>query len=425
MSGPLVADLGLGPRVWLVLTLLSCLTLFFKFGRIWSVRNLDLLLLFAPAPGLMSLVGHGDSAPWTSFALLFLGSGLWLIRCLIDIGMTRRPMLEPNLNHSGLACLSIGILGLMMVEAVSLPIGEGAHRNPADLHAADEGRPAPAAGRDPAVEHVLEQAPLPSALRRVPPRAIVARVLATLAHLGLVAALLAVGWWHFDRPIAGLAVATCYLILPYPRIALVDGGQLIPSALIVSALVTYTRPALAGALIGLAAGWMPAALGLVPLWAGFYWGRGTVRFVAAGLIVVAACAGLGWNFPYLAGWARDLGARSLADVGLVPGVAAPRSGSFWTQIDPAYRLPVLIAYLALVGFTTFWPTGKNLGELIALSAALLVASQFWYLERGGTLVLLDLPLFLLMTFRPNLASKRARPLPIREPAALKSLFPVL
>ena len=58
MSGSLVADLGIGPEIWLFLTLLGCVTLFFKFSRIWSVRNLDLLLLFALAPGMMLLVGQ-------------------------------------------------------------------------------------------------------------------------------------------------------------------------------------------------------------------------------------------------------------------------------------------------------------------------------------------------------------------------------
>ena len=53
------------------------------------------------------------------------------------------------------------------------------------------------------------------------------------------------------------------------------------------------------------------------------------------------------------------------------------------SIDSSFRLPVLIAYLALVIFTMFWPADKNLAELIALSAALLVASQFWYLDKGG------------------------------------------
>ena len=48
MSGSLVADLGIGPEVWLFLSLIGCVTLFFKFSRVWSVRNLDLLLLFAP-----------------------------------------------------------------------------------------------------------------------------------------------------------------------------------------------------------------------------------------------------------------------------------------------------------------------------------------------------------------------------------------
>ena len=46
--------------------------------------------------------------------------------------------------------------------------------------------------------------------------------------------------------------------------------------------------------------------------------------------------------------------------------------------------------------TSCWPAEKNLGELIAMSAALLIASQFWYLDEGGTLVLLYLPLLLLM-----------------------------
>jgi hypothetical protein len=85
---------------------------------------------------------------------------------------------------------------------------------------------------------------------------------------------------------------------------------------------------------------------------------------------------------------------------------------------------VLIAYLALVVITTFWPADKNLGELIALSAALLVASQFWFLDEGGTLVLLYLPLVLLMMFRPNLSAKRPSMVPMKAKEAPQSLFPV-
>ena len=73
----------------------------------------------------------------------------------------------------------------------------------------------------------------------------------------------------------------------------------------------------------------------------------------------------------------------------------------------SFRLLVLIAYLALVIVTMLWPAEKNLAELIALSGALLVASQFWYLDKGGTLVMLYLPLAIAMMFRPTVAIRRA------------------
>ncbi len=144
MRGSLVADLGVGPEIWLFLALLGCLTLFFKFGRVWSVRNLDLLLLFAPAPGMMMLVGNGAHQPWIAFVWLFVGSMLWLVRCLLDLGLSRRPLLEPNLNAAGLACLSIGVLGLLVAETVSLPVVEGAARNPANPGGRDAARRWPA-----------------------------------------------------------------------------------------------------------------------------------------------------------------------------------------------------------------------------------------------------------------------------------------
>ena len=76
------------------------------------------------------------------------------------------------------------------------------------------------------------------------------------------------------------------------------------------------------------------------------------------------------------------------------------------SIDSSYRLPVLIAYLGLVMLFSIWPADKNLAELISLSALLLVASQFWYLEKGGALVMLYLPLAIAMMFRPTLSIRR-------------------
>ena len=425
MSGSLVADLGVGPEIWLFLTFLSCMTLFFKFSRFWSVRNLDLLLVFAMAPGMQLLVGHSETTSWWAFVLLFLGSMLWLVRCLVDLGLNRRPLLEPNLNAPGLACLTIGIVGLFIAETVSLPVADGAKRNPADTSTGQRADPPhfDSSMVDETVDTMIQIAPLPRSLVEKPRPVVLQRVLACLAHLVLVAGMILVGRRHFDRPIAGLAAAACYLLLPYSRFALVDTGQLVPAALLMTALVFYQKPALAGALIGLAAGWMPACLGLIPVWAGFYRRRGLLRFGLVGFGVVAACGLLGMELTNLAAWSRALGARSLAEAGLLPNVSAPETGSFWSGIDSSFRLPVLIAYLALVAATTFWPPDKNLGELISLSAAVLIAAQFWYLDAGGTLVLLYLPLIVLMMFRPNLAARRSGVRKIRTPRVVqKTLF---
>lgn len=417
MGRALVADLAVGSEVWLFLTLLGCVTIFFKFSRFWSIRNLDLLLLFALAPGMMLLVASAGSPPWIAYLWLFLGTLLWLARCLLDLGLTRRPLLEPNLNAAGLACISAGVLGLFVVETVSLSLAEGSARNPADANPAGRDRVNPP--RDPAasaaVSLVVKNAPLSSDLKQAPHKAL-ARLLACVAQVGLVVGLLVVGWKHFERPIAGLSVATCYLLLPYSRFALADSSQLVPAALIVAAIALYQRPMVAGALIGITAAWMPASIGLVPLWIGFYRRRGWLRFGLVSLGVLAASILVARYVPGPKTWAVALGARTMAEAGLWPTSDAPPLGSFWSGVDVGYRLPVWIAYLALVAWTTFWPAEKNLGELIATSAALLVASQFWYLSAGGTLVLLYLPLVILMMFRPNLGRRQVlapRPKPRR------------
>lgn len=424
MNRSLVADLGLGPEIWLFLTLLSTLTVFFKFTRFWSIRNLDLVLLFALAPGLMRLVGSGEEQPWEPFVWLFAGSACWLLRCLLDLGLTRRPLLEPNLNASALGCTALGLLGLLVAESILLPLDAGAARNPASTNATTQalGDPLPgAADSDDAVAKVLRDAPLPVSLKRNSPQVIVSRVLAGLSHLAIVLCLYFIGSRIFERPISGLAMGVCYLLSPYSRIAVVDSGQLIPAALLSAAVLGYRRPALAGLAIGLSGGWLPACMGLVPLWVGFYRGRGASRFLAVSLLVAAGSWAITWQWPALAEWATALGARSLGEAGLLGFNRLPSAGSFWTRIDPVYRLPVVIGYLALVVLVAFWPTEKNLGEVICLSAALLVASQFWYLDEGGTLILLYLPLVLMMMFRPNLASRRP-PVPVPrarvpEPAA--------
>lgn len=407
MSGSLVPDLGLMPEAWLFLSWLGVVTIYFKFNRFWSLRNLDLLLLFVLAPGILWLVPKDASPRWWGYLGLFAGSLCLLARCLLDLGLSRRPLLEPNLNATGLGCLAVGVAGLLLAETVNLPIDKGAERNPADSPSRTIQTSPKTSPSTEAVSQILRHAALPLSpeLQRSPPQDILARILAGISHLMLVVSLIAIGRKHFERISLGLAVATCYLILPYTRVAIVDTGQLVAAALVTAAIWGHTRPVLSGLLIGLAGGWMPACVGLVPLWFGFYRGRGARGFAIASVTVILGCVLIGRSVPELAEWARALGARSPAEAGFGPAEPMPWLESFWTGVEPVYRWPVLIVYVALVAVVTFWPAGKDLGELISLSAALLIASQFWYLDRGGTLVVLYLPLLLLMMFRPNLRAR--------------------
>jgi hypothetical protein len=423
----MVPDLGLGPEIWLLLTLLLCVSIFVSFRRPWSLRNLDLLLLFVLAPGIMALVGGGQPTPIVPYLWLFLGTGLWLVRCLVDLGLPRRPALEPNLNVPGLTCLSLGMIALIVAETINLPIREGDARNPAASEDAD----LDAHGTMSAVSRVPAEAqdgalPVstrPGVVRWRSTQIIVSRVLAGLAHIGVVGGLIVLARRHFGRPVAGLSAAALYLVLPYTRIEAVDSGQVLPAALIVLALIWHEVPGRAGAAIGFAAGWMPACVGLVPLWIGFYRGRHARDFAMASLGMAGISVVIGRSVPGLSRWAEAMGARGLAEAGLLPGLEPVSTAGLWSGIDPVYRLPVLVGYLAMVLLVSVWPLKKNLGELIALSAALLLASQFWYLEKGGTMVLLYLPLLLLMMFRPNLSSKHApRPAPRSSEESATSLL---
>src|SRR5919108_4145626 len=86
---------------------------------------------------------------------------------------------------------------------------------------------------------------------------------------------------------------------------------------------------------------------------------------------------------------------------------------FWEGLESPlyYRLPVFIAYLALVVGTFFWPAPRDLAHVLALSAAVLIGIQFWYPDRGGIYVLWYLPFLLLLTFRPNLSGCQPPPPP--------------
>jgi hypothetical protein len=430
---------------WFYFSLLLAVALFFKFTRLLSVRNWDVVTLFLLVPGLLliqearslqalratctvvagsqavlpgasalaaagTLAGGAALAPasperllWLGFLWLLCGSGYFLLRCLTDLTLVRRPALAPNLNLSGL--LWLGAALFICLTAVAL-------RKPFVPQGAVGKRSAAVKEIQRLPEDLLHQEMVPGASNGAT-EFWVERTSAILCHLAIVTALAFIGWRHFQDAHAGMAAATFYLLLPYTAYHVEQVHHVLPTALLLWAVAAYKRPCAAGVLLGLGAGtgYFPAFL--FPAWLSFYWRRGAGRFavsfaLASGLCL-AAIAGILWSEGDLA--RRIHSTLSLSD--WQPWIQpSPETTGFWTGIRWAwaYRMPVFVAYTAFVAWTLVWPWPKNLAHLLALSAAILIGIQFWFADQGGVYLLWYLPLLLLLVFRPNLSDREALPL---------------
>src|SRR5438128_12641177 len=70
---------------WAVLSALLTIALFFKFNRILSVRNWDLVSLFLLVPGLLLL--QEGRALWYGYLWLMAGGVYFFLRCLLDLAL--------------------------------------------------------------------------------------------------------------------------------------------------------------------------------------------------------------------------------------------------------------------------------------------------------------------------------------------------
>jgi hypothetical protein len=400
------------PTTWFYFSALLAVALFFKFTRLLSIRNLDVLMLFLPMPGLL-LLGPGGDMPYWGYLWLLASSGYYLVRCLFDLTLVRRPALSPNLNFSGLAWLA-GALFVSLIAVAVRPSNEA----PKKSSERDEASQAPIEPVRRQVEQVIKQQAAPG----VDQESVglwVERGLTVACHLAIAVALVLIGWRHFDDIHAGMAAATCYLLLPYtyllmPYTPLGVGrwDHAWPMALILWMVLFYRRPTVAGIFLGLAAGTVFFPVLLFPLWWSFYRRRGALRFSLAFVLSAGLCLAViggilwingalprallsGWKLSaWLPWWPYDPDMR-----GLWQGTP-----SHWL-----YRLPIFLVYVAFIGTTAFWPSPKNLAHVLALTAALLLGIQFWYADQGGVYVLWYLPLLLLLVFRPNLSACEPQP----------------
>lgn len=424
---------------WAYLASLLVIALYFKFNRLWSVRNWDLmgLILLAP-PLLMVLYGvehpSRDGAPsieYVGYIWLFVVSGLFMLRLLLDAFMVRRPLLEPNLTVGGLAFLGLSLFVFLMANVVTgspdqadvvgsqqagqLGEAEGAGRNLITLKTHGPGFPLVfwlphistqsllgEEGQEETIVPSTDSAPA----ELVPLVDVVTvRVMAILSQLAIVLGLVFVGFRHFDNMKTGIATATLYLLLPYTAMWTGHVTHSLPGALLVWAVVMYRRPLIAGAMIGLAFGTIYYPIFLLPLWISFYWQRGLLKFlIGAAAMVALMVLALGImssdTSMFVAGLQQMFGLR-------IPFMEADQLSGAWQFWKPVYRIPILVAYVGLCLSMALWPAQKNLGTLISYSAVVMLGTQFWHAHSGGLALAWYLPLLLLTVFRPNLEDRTA------------------
>ena len=96
------------PTTWAYLASLLVIALYFKFNRLWSVRNWDLdgadsagaaAADGAVRPGACRGRESAAAIEYAGYIWLFAVSGLFMLRLLLDAFMVRRPLLEPNLQR--------------------------------------------------------------------------------------------------------------------------------------------------------------------------------------------------------------------------------------------------------------------------------------------------------------------------------------
>ena len=395
-------------ETWFYHALLLIIAVYFRFNRFWSVRNLDLMLLLGISAAAVLPVSEDRIVPLT---YAYTVSGLLLVRLLIDGGFHRRPRLDQNLNLSGLAFLAAGAFAFIMANVFTRDLPESAvvtvrHGN--DL-----------VNRvDSSADHtnkVVDSGPASSLIaaaaggltRTIAPdqetadlETMTAQIMTVLAHSAVIAGLLLVGARHFGDRQLGVAMAALYLLLPCTANDVHRVNHVLPAALIIWAFVAYRRPAVSGALLGMACGTLFFTVFLAPLWMAFYGRRSAVRFGVALVLVAGVLMGT------LIFTSADTDSLTRQLIGTINWKALEFIGEadrLEAEGLPGHvRIPLFAGFCVLLVSLTIWPRRKTLEHLVAHSTTIVLATQLWYPQRPAVYFLWYLPLMLLVVFRPRL-----------------------
>jgi hypothetical protein len=412
---------------WIYLSSLLTIAIYFKFNRLWSLRNLDLLALVAIGPGLLLAEQPGERQYW-GYAWLFAINGFFLIRLLLDSVMVRRPLLEPNMSTGGLTFIGVSMLLFLLTNVMMKEVTDSDLDGPREVRAILDGDDTHASAKSLAEHgpgyvylHILPSISMrPLVGDSVPDGgntpdfeetsreladAATARTMAIISHVMIVLGMVLVGIRHFDNVRTGIAAATLYLLLPYTAEMTGRVSHVLPAALLVWVVAAYRRPLISGMLLGLAIGTIYYPVFLLPLWCSFYWRRGLLRFVTGVLTTIGILILVLWLTP---SGAVPFSAKLESMLGFTSWSMEGVQG-FWAA-SPAlapYRMPVIAACVMLSLSFALWPVQKNLGTLLSCSAAVMLSTQFWHAQGGGLYINWYLPLLLLTIFRPNLEDRVA------------------
>ncbi len=223
-------------------------------------------------------------------------------------------------------------------------------------------------------------------------------------QIALVITIILIGKVHFGSAQTGFACALLYLLLPYVNQFSARLDHIVPALAILLAVFFYRRPVWAGLAIGIAGSLVFYPFFLAPLWLGFYWKKGAVRF-AFGLSSAALTLAVALLFlqnPSYGGYAD-----ALASMFGRHSLFLAQADGLWEYLPRFYRIPLIALFGVFCLGYALWVPRKNLATLISCTAALMLAVQFWMGRQGGLFMAWYLPLIVLTVFRPNLEDRIA------------------
>lgn len=402
---------------WLCFSIPLVLTVFFRFGRVWSLRNFDLIVLLGVSLGVSLVRLYGNDFSF-GVAVLMASTGVLLARLLADGFLVKRPRLETNLNPQALTFLGVAAVTVVTFGILFVPLPRASQQTVARGQEVLNGEaPLPKKKEDiltgsgpvPAIATAgsLEVSNRVAGERKTEPDAVprvAAGILAGLGHVAVLAALIFIGIRHFhDRNLA-VAMSVLYLLLPSTTVDPNSVNHILSAVWILWAVALYRVPWASGIFLGLACGSLLYPALLLPVWFAFFGRAHALRFAAALLGVWAVLLG---SFAFLS---HDVQNYLLGTLQLIPNgveiLVAGESPLTWRVTNELIRWPIIGSFLVMLTALTIWPREKRFEHLLAASAAVIVGIQFWYPQQLGESLTGYIPLVLLIAFRPRLQQPR-------------------